>query len=385
MKKFKLKNLILTITMTVLSANCAFALTYSDVPVGFWAYGQIDKLSNDEFISGFSDNTFRPNSQITRAEYCALIIKAIGQEKIPIETMYTFEDLPNTHWSWGYVQRAINLDIIKPASENYFYPKDPVTRREMITFLVNLLKSEDISKKEAIQALQNAYLDFDDIPDWFKTTAGKAEVLGVIAKEPPRQKYLDYDRYITRAQMAVFLYNMREKIESYKQEKIKAATSPKIGEGIVIENVIRNDDVVTLPAGTVLPVMIMGRISSDKTAPGQMFQARFANNIVNNEHNIIFSKDIVLIGKVLDTTKSKNFVRNGEVIFELSAANKDNNLTRILGIAEYSANAVEANKLKKAGKAIIKGREFVAKDGQILYIKLFKPIRANIVTGEIFN
>ncbi len=375
MKSSKLKNIVLASSLLLFSVNSAFALQYKDVPIGFWAYGQIDELSNEELISGFSDNTFRPNSRITRAEYCALIIKAIGQENIPIETMYSFEDLPNTNWAWGYVERAINLDIIKPASESYFYPKDPVTRRERITFLLNILKSEDITKKEAIQALQNAYLDFDDIPDWFKVTAGKAEVLGVIAKEPPREKYLDYDRYITRAQMAVFLYNLKEKIDSYKKEKAKEETSPQKGEGIVIDNTLRNEDVVTLPIQTVLPMMIMGQLSSDKTSPGQMFQARFANNIVDNEHNILLSKDIVLIGKVLDTTRSKNFVRNGGIMLELSAANKNNNFTKILGMAEYQAK----------GKAIIKGKEYVAKDGQILYIKLYKPLRVNIVTGEVLD
>ena len=246
-------------------------------------------------------------------------------------------------------------------------------------------QGKNITKKEAISALQNAYLDFDDIPDWFKVTAGKAEVLGVIAKEPPRQQYLDYDHYITRAQMAVFLTNLKQTLESYEQEKVKEATSPKIGEGIIIDNVIRQGDVVTLPAATVLPIMIIGQISSDDTQPGQMFQARFANNIVDYEHNILLSKDIILIGKVLDAVRSKNFVRNGELMFELSAINKDNNLVRILGMAEYEATAVEANKFKKVGKAIIKGREFVAKDGQILYVRLYKPMRVNIVTGDILD
>ena len=375
MKYSKFNNIVLAASLVFFSVNSAFALQYKDVPTGYWAYGQIDKLSNEDSMSGFSDNTFRPKSKITRAEYCALLIKAIGQENIPIETMYSFEDLPNTNWAWGYVERAINLDIIKPPSNNYFYPNDPVTRTEMITFLVNILKSEDITKKEAIQALQNAYLDFDDIPDWFKVTAGKAEVLGVIAKEPPREKYLDYDGYITRAQMAVFLYNLKEKINSYKKEKAKEETSPKKGEGIVIENTIKNEDVVTLPVKTVLPIMIKGELSSNRTSPGQMFQAHFSNNIVDNEHNILLSKDIILIGKVLDTTKSKTFVRNGGIMLELSGTNKNNNFTRILGMAEFHAK----------GKAILKGKEYVAKDGQILYMKLYKPLRVNIVTGEILD
>ena len=368
-----------------LFSNPSYSMEFSDIQHGFWAYQQIDELTDEGLISGYEDNSFRPQKYVTRAEYAAMIIKAIGQENIQVDTMYTFEDINNKHWAWNYVIRAVNLDILKPVSDSYFYPNDYITRTDIITFLVNILKSEHITKKEAITALQNNYLDFDDIPDWFKVTAGKAEVLGVIAKEPPREKYLDCDANVTRAQMAVFLANLKNTLKSYEKEKVKEAITPKVREGIVIENVLRYDDVVTLPAQTVLPIMIMGQISSDDTQPGQMFQARFANNIVDYEHNILLSKDIVLIGKVLDTTKSKNFVRNGEIIFELSATNKNNNLVRILGVAEYNAKAVEANKLKKAGKAIIKGREFIAKDGQILYIKLYRPMRVNIVTGEVLD
>ena len=40
---------------------------------------------------------------------------------------------------------------------------------------------------------------------------------------------------------------------------------------------------------------------------------------------------------------------------------------------------------KKAVKSITKGRDFTVKDGQILYIRLFRPLRVNIVTGEVFD
>ena len=52
---------------------------------------------------------------------------------------------------------------------------------------------------------------------------------------------------------------------------------------------------------------------------------------------ILIPKDTQLIGKVLDTTKSKSFVRNGEIIFELSAVNKDGSIVKIMGIGEYHA------------------------------------------------
>ena len=362
-----------------------YALDFVDIDHGFWAYKEIDFLTDEGIISGYPDNKYLPQKLVTRAEYAAMVIKAIGQENIPIETIYTFEDIDNSHWAWGYILRAVNLDILKPATDNYFYPDDYITRSEVITFLVNILKSEDIGKKEAIIALQNSFDDFDDIPDWFKVTAGKAEVLNVIAKEPPRERYLDYDKYVNRAQIAVFLARLKQITDGYIQEKIAAEKLPKTGEGIIIENTSRIDDVVTLPAKTILPIMVIGQLSSEYAEPGQMLQASFANNIVDYEHHILLSKDIILVGKVLDTTKAINFVRNGELIFELSATNNNKNFTRILGVAEYEASQVESNKVKKVAKNIIKGRDFIAKDGQILYIKLFKPMRVNIVTGEVLD
>lgn len=380
------KNLIRTLVLFLLLVpTYVYALEFKDINHGFWAYKEIDFLTDEGIISGYPDNEYLPQKLVTRAEYAAMVIKTIGQENIPIETMYTFEDIDNSHWAWGYILRAINLDILKPASDSYFYPNDYVTRSEVITFLVNILKSEDIGKKEAIIALQNSFDDFDEIPDWFKVTAGKAEVLNVIAKEPPRERYLDYDKYVNRAQMAVFLARLKQITDGYIQERIKAEKSPKIGEGIIVENVHRIDDVVTLPANTILPIMIIGQLSSEDAEPGQMFQARFANNIVDYEHHILLSKDIILVGKVLDTTKAVNFVRNGEMVFELSATNNNKNFTRILGVAEYEASVVESNKVKKVAKNILKGRDFIAKDGQILYIKLFKPMRVNIVTGEVLD
>ncbi|MBQ4078673.1 S-layer homology domain-containing protein [bacterium] len=382
--KNKLK-LILALIFVLTSVNSSFAMEFVDVPQGFWAYEQIDTLTNENVIGGYPENYFMPQNLVTRAEYASMVIKVLGQDKIPIETMYSFEDIDNSHWAFGSVVRAVNLDILKPADDGYFYPNDYVTRSEVITFLVNILKTEDITKKEAITALQNAYLDFDDVPDWFKVTAGKAEVINVIAKEPPRENYLDYDRYITRAQMAVFLFNLKRETDMYMQQEALAEISPKIAEGIIVENVFQDGDIVTLPAQTVLPIVVSGQISSDKSVPGEMFQAHFVNNIVNYEHHLLFSKDVVLIGKILDTTRSKNFVRNGELIFELSAANNDNFLTKIFAVAHCEAPKIESNKFKKVTKSIIKGRNYVIKDGQILYVKLYKPVRINIVTGEVLD
>lgn len=369
----------------LMNASSVYALEFSDIDHGFWAYKEIDELTDKGIITGYPDNKYLPQKYITRAEYAAMLIKALGLENVEIEEMYTFEDIGPENWAWKYVLIALNYDILKPASDSHFYPNDYVTRSEIITFLVNLLKTEDITKKDAIIALQNAYVDFDDIPDWFKVTAGKAEVLNIIAKEPPRQNYLDYNKYITRAQIAVFLSKMKRETDSYVEEKKKAEKSPKIAEGIIIENVLRDGDVVTIPAKSVLPITIIGQISTKDVKPGQMFQARFPANIIDYEHHLLLSKDMILIGKILDSVDGKYLIRNGEFMFELSAVNNKDNLTKILGVAECEVPSIEANKVKKVFKTVIKGRNVTVKDGQILYIKLFRQMRVNIVTGEVLD
>ena len=379
-----MKKIIALLIIALCGITNSYAMEFEDVPQGFWAYKEIDKLTSKGIISGYSETQFMPRKYVTRAEYAVMVIKAIEQENRLVNDMYTFDDVDKTHWSWPYILRAVDLDIMK-TTDGYFYPNELVTRSEIITFLANILKTEHIAKKDAIVALQNTYLDFDDIPDWFKVTAGKAEVINVIAKESPREQYLDYDAYVTRAQMAVFLYNLKEKLFDYIEEERNRTLSPKIGEGIVIENISVVDDVATIPAHTMLPITIVGQLTSEDNEAGDMFQARFVNNIVDNEHRILLFNDTVLVGKILNVVKSKNFFRNGGILFELSATNDDGNYTRILAAAEYDAKPIDAGKLRKATNKIIKGRDFVIKDGQTLYIRLYKPLRVNIITNEILD
>lgn len=377
-----MKKIIFLICSFFIFLTSANAETFSDIPDDFWAYNEISSVTDKKYLSGYTNGTFQPNKLVTRAEYAAMVIKTIEQENITIDKMYSFEDINNTHWAWPYVIRAVNLDILLPVDEFYFFPDDYVTRADVITFLVNILRTEDISKRDAISALQNAYSDFDDIPDWFKITAGKAEYLNVIAKEPPRQNYLDCDNYVTRAQMAVFMHNLKREIDGYIAQEIKEKTSPKTAEGLVIPNTIQEGDIVTLPTQSLLPIIIMGQISSKTSYSGDMFKARFPNNIIDEKHQLLLSKDLVLIGKILEAKKGKVLLKNGQLLIEVSSASNKNIITKIMGYVQFDVRTVKTNKFRRG---VVKGKNFEIKDGEVIYIRLFEPMRINVVTGEVLD
>ncbi len=381
-----LTGLILALLLGFGHVNFALAEQFTDVPSEFWAYKEIESTVNNHYMTGYSDGKFLPDKLVTRAEYATMIVKVLGKEDMPIDEVYSFDDINSSHWAWKYVIRAINLDILYPVEDYYFCPDDHITKTDVITFLVNILKSEDITKKDALFALQNAYDDFDDIPDWFKVTAGKAEILGVIPKEPPYERQLNANQYVTRADMAVFLYKLKEKIDLYTSQAEKEQIeklSPKVMEtGIVIENTVQQGDVATIQAGTVLPIVILGGISSKTSTIGEIFNAKFPDNILDDKKQLLLSKDIILTGKILEAKKAVPLLNNGELFIEISGANNKNIMTRIQGLAQFDVHNMNEDKFTSK---VIKGQNFEAKDGQIVYFKLYAPMRVNLATGEILD
>ena len=58
----------------LLSSSFAF----SDLTREHWAYDVVNKMQGKGIISGFLDNTFQPESSVTRAQFATMLVKTIG-------------------------------------------------------------------------------------------------------------------------------------------------------------------------------------------------------------------------------------------------------------------------------------------------------------------
>ena len=58
------------------------AAEFKDVPAGKWFYVPVTYCKNQGFVSGYSDGTFKPNNNITRAEFCVMLNKVSEQLKL---------------------------------------------------------------------------------------------------------------------------------------------------------------------------------------------------------------------------------------------------------------------------------------------------------------
>lgn len=112
--------------------NIPFTLaepSYSDVRGDSWYARHIGFLHYKQQIEGFLDGTFRPQSEITRAQAITLIARAKGLEGKQRPT--SFPDVNPTSFASGYIQSAVEAGITGGYTDGTFQPDRLVTRAEM--------------------------------------------------------------------------------------------------------------------------------------------------------------------------------------------------------------------------------------------------------------
>ncbi len=85
-------------------------------------------------LTTFPDNTFRPNAQVSRAEFAALLVRAMGLQgeatqkaSAPLSVQDASDVPPTLH---GYVAVALDRKILSPSPEGAFRPNAATTRAE---------------------------------------------------------------------------------------------------------------------------------------------------------------------------------------------------------------------------------------------------------------
>jgi len=138
MKKILISALIIA-TLTVLLATSAFAaVNFKDVSSSHSNYDAIELLADKGIILGYPGGEFRPNGNITRAEFTAVLCRALGKENDTklLKGKTNFSDVAANHWASGYINYANNTGIISGMGKGIFDPDGKVTYEQAIKMVV---------------------------------------------------------------------------------------------------------------------------------------------------------------------------------------------------------------------------------------------------------
>lgn len=101
-----------------------------------WSRSYVEELIKKGIIAGYTDNTFRPESYVTRAEFIKLALLATGG-KTSAENR--FADVSSNDWFAPYVNGAAEIGICE-GFDGKINPNDNITREDAAVILYRTLK-----------------------------------------------------------------------------------------------------------------------------------------------------------------------------------------------------------------------------------------------------
>lgn len=109
---------------------------FSDVAADAWYCSSVSTLSRMGIIAGYPDGTFRPNAPITRAEFAAIATRFDNNgDKTPV----SFTDIIG-HWAEGEITVAANHGWVSGYGDDTFRPQNQITRAETMSLVNRVLK-----------------------------------------------------------------------------------------------------------------------------------------------------------------------------------------------------------------------------------------------------
>lgn len=156
--------------------------TFKDI-IGHWAEEAIQKAVEQGMIQGYEDGSFRPDGEVTRAEFIALLVRALA---LPIEpanvAVIPFGDIASGDWYAQEAAAAYKARMVNGINEWSFAPNMKISREQMAVLLARayaFLKSTDPFDETSIDFTEN-YRDGSFISSWALPEVNRVLALGLM-------------------------------------------------------------------------------------------------------------------------------------------------------------------------------------------------------------
>lgn len=112
--------------------------SFTDI-AGHWAQSNIELLANKLVVEGVTDELFQPERSITRAEFAALVVRALALDTSSVSGSTYFNDVKSGEWYTGVIGAAAAAKLVDGYEDGSFRPHDYINREELAAMVVRAL------------------------------------------------------------------------------------------------------------------------------------------------------------------------------------------------------------------------------------------------------
>lgn len=174
---------------------------------GHWAKADIELLASKGIIEGMDEEHFVPEAPVTRAQFAAMISRALNLNLTANTKQSPFSDVAPTSWYKDVVNSSYTAGIIQGITETSFVPQKDITREEMAVMIVRAkLYYEGSTLEKSVPTKSLKFDDVNTISDWALKHVQLAFSSGIVNG---RTDHLFVPQgHATRAEAAVMIKRM---------------------------------------------------------------------------------------------------------------------------------------------------------------------------------
>ena len=162
-------------------------------------------LAERGILNGKTEAQFSPDDKVTRAEFAAIIVRALGLLKVG---EINFEDVSENDWFYESVSVASNYSLIKGVSETLFDPHSFITKEEAAVITARCAKIAEIKEITDDAAIRNILSQFEDYLDcatWSMSSLATLYEKDILSQE---DMCIEPKKDMSRAETAQMIYNL---------------------------------------------------------------------------------------------------------------------------------------------------------------------------------
>ena len=167
-----------------------------------WAQRPISTLAGMHIVGGHRDGTFRPDTQVSRAEFVAMLVRALGLTE-NARAAERFSDAGAFSWAAGAVGAAAQAGLVGGNADGTFAPARRITRAELAVIMSRVVQQDLVTVPRVPTVI---FADQQAIPAWAVSGVRIAAEAGLV--QGGGDGRFNPHNFATRAEVATMLYRL---------------------------------------------------------------------------------------------------------------------------------------------------------------------------------